>query len=423
MVCNRLRVAFNISHENSQKVWDSLTAQNLRGADGFDYCLRLTLYRPRDLLVLLNEAFNTAKKHSRNHSDNSDIEATAKEISRRRLTDLLKEYGKMIWGLDHFVSAFRNGSAHQTVASASSLLDLVLASEKLPAGVAQHCAILGNSAEVVRCLYSVRFLGIRTIATQGFTYCHDGKATDIEFRPEMELLIHPCYWMALNLTDDPLTPKKADFVSDEYDELKIDVAPVGVEQRHQRLDLLIGEFAAIAAGDADAGKFEAWCQSVIRIIYSGALTNVELHPNGAAVQRRDVVARNTGNRPAWRRILQDYEVRQVIFEIKNYEADLGPNEFRQMASSLKNSHGRLGFIINRSKSLNLEGKGKELDWVREIWEDNKLIIKLNADHLLKMLTKVRAPQKHDEPDTSLDGLLDRYERLYLSIQSSKKTAS
>lgn len=419
MVCNRLRIAFSITQENSQKVWDSLTAQDLKGADGFDFCLRLTLYRPRDLLVLLNEAFNRAKKRTRDHIDNSDIEATAKDISSRRLGDLLKEYGKIIWGLEHFTSAFKNGSAHQTVASACALLDTVLVSEKLPAEVAQHCAILGNSTEVVRCLYSVGFLGIRATNSQGFTYCHDGKATDIEFPPERELLVHPCYWMALNLTDDPLAPEKAELVSDEYDDFKIDVASVGVEQRQQRLDALIGELGTISQGDADAGKFEAWCQNAIRIIYSGSLTNVELHPNGAAVQRRDVVARNTGGRPAWKRIYDDYQVRQVIFEIKNYDTDLGPVEFRQMSSYLRDSYGRLGFIVNRSKNINLEG-GKELDWVREIWHNQILVVKLNADYLLKMLTKLRTPQKHDEPDTSLGGLLDRYERLYLSIPSTKK---
>jgi len=422
MVCNRLRVAFSTSQENSQKVWDSLTAQNLKGAEGFDYCLRLTLYRPRDLLVLLNEAFNRAKKLTRDHIDDSDIEATAKDISNRRLGDLLKEYGKLIWGLDHFISVFRNGSGHLTVASASALLDTVLASEQLPGEVAQHCAILGNSSELLRCLYSVGFLGIKATNSPGYIYCHDGKTSDVEFLPDGELLLHPCYWMALNITDAALPTEKAESITDEYDDFKIDVASFGVEQRQQRLDQLIGALAKIEPGDTDAGRFENWCEQAIRIIYSGALTNIALHPNGSAVQRRDVVARNNGTRSAWKRIYEDYDVRQVIFEIKNYDADLGGAEFRQMSTYLKDSYGRLGFIINRSKNLNLVG-GKELDWVREIWGTRKLVIKLNADYLLKMLTKLRNPQKHDEPDNSMNGLLDRYERLYLSIPSTKKKAA
>jgi hypothetical protein len=53
-----------------------------------------------------------------------------------------------------------------------------------------------------------------------------------------------------------------------------------------------------------------------------------LHPNKAGVQRRDVVATNVGESPFWRRIYQDYGTRQVIFEVKNYEA-LTADDFRQ----------------------------------------------------------------------------------------------
>lgn len=40
--------------EASQKIWNRCTAGALK--DGFAKCLHLTLYRPRDLLSLLNEA-------------------------------------------------------------------------------------------------------------------------------------------------------------------------------------------------------------------------------------------------------------------------------------------------------------------------------------------------------------------------------
>ena len=52
----RLKLAFNLSTDITRRVWDSCTAGDLRGKDGFEKCLHLTLYRPRDLLSLLNEA-------------------------------------------------------------------------------------------------------------------------------------------------------------------------------------------------------------------------------------------------------------------------------------------------------------------------------------------------------------------------------
>lgn len=420
MACNRLRVAFKATHENSQRVWDSLTTQSISGTSGFDHCLRLTLYRPRDLLVLLNEAFNRAAKHQRPHIDDSDVATTAKDISQRRLNDLIKEYGPMLHGLDRLISVFSNNGSHWKLPDACSIVDSILATENLPIEVAQHWRILGDSSEILRSLYSIGFLGLKSETTQAYTFCHDGKTTDVEFATGCTILIHPCYWMALNITDNPVDATDVAAINDEYDELKIEVASFSKEQRSRRLGMLIADLGAIDEGELSAAQFEKWCKEAIAIVYSGALSNVDLHVNGAAVQRRDVVGRNDGTRPAWKRILDDFESRQVIFEIKNFSHDLGPDEFRQMGSYLVPPYGRLGFIVNRSKSLNLE-RDREILWVKEMWAQQKLIVKLNAAYLSKMLSKLRNPQKHDEPDTSLNGLLDQYERLYLSLQSQHRS--
>lgn len=52
-----MKVAFNLDIEKDQRVWDRCTADDLKGRNGFKRCLQFTLYRPRDLLSLLNEAF------------------------------------------------------------------------------------------------------------------------------------------------------------------------------------------------------------------------------------------------------------------------------------------------------------------------------------------------------------------------------
>jgi hypothetical protein len=56
----RLRIAFEIEQEASQRIWNRCTGGSLKGREGFNRCLQLTLYRPRDLLSLLNEAFYLA---------------------------------------------------------------------------------------------------------------------------------------------------------------------------------------------------------------------------------------------------------------------------------------------------------------------------------------------------------------------------
>lgn len=64
MICNSIRVAFQLDQENSLRTWDKVTARDLQGMEGFRQCLRLTLYRPRDLVSLLNSAFNHARSQT-----------------------------------------------------------------------------------------------------------------------------------------------------------------------------------------------------------------------------------------------------------------------------------------------------------------------------------------------------------------------
>src|SRR5205823_2417099 len=95
MICERLRAAFEIKQPRGLTVWNKVTARDLQGNQGFQHCLRLTLYRPRDLVGLLNNAFNHARSHGRDTIVNEDVEASAHETSLSRLDDLKKEYGEV----------------------------------------------------------------------------------------------------------------------------------------------------------------------------------------------------------------------------------------------------------------------------------------------------------------------------------------
>ena len=92
LVVARLRVALGIEAlENNVKVWNRFAHRELKGRDGFIRCLRHTLYRPRDILVLLNQAYMNAKRDGRTNIIGKDIEKTAVDISQHRLDDLCKE--------------------------------------------------------------------------------------------------------------------------------------------------------------------------------------------------------------------------------------------------------------------------------------------------------------------------------------------
>lgn len=422
LVTKRLNSAFNLNLENAQKIWDRCTAdegygRELKGLDGFKKCLQFTLFRPRDLLSLLNQAFYNAAREERKTIILTDLEKTAKIISGTRLDDLKKEYSSIIPSLSVAVSLFENGNPELNYNEALEILDNMpnaLITQNANPTAVQDYALL-RSDGLIRSLYSVGFAGTHDEHSNTFTFCHDGRQPDREFKTNDRILIHPCYWIALNLSKNALAPDEAQQINDEYE---IRVTSVSPQLRAQRIGTLISEVGNIEPGREHSSDFEEWVLTAVKTVFAGHLSNVEKKVNGDAIQRRDIVGTNTGKSDAWARIEKDYRVRQVVFEVKNY-ASVGRDEYRQMSSYLHNMYGRLGFIVTRDNEEALRA-GPELDWVREIYStDDKLIIRLSYKFFTRLLSKLRNPEKHDAVDNALNTILDMYERSYLSLQTTR----
>ncbi len=413
LVCNRLRKVFSLDIENSQRVWDRCAANELQHQDGFKKCLQMTLYRPRDILLLLNQAFHNAGTQGRSQIVLADIDATAKHISNSRLSDLHKEYESILPGLSKLTMAFTGYSPELTVEEATTIIGGVLSRDDFGPEIQQEFALFRKPEDQLRSLYSVGFLGIDDKDTTSFIFCHDGKQPDRGFRLDDRVLIHPCYWLALNLTRNTLDPAQAEEINDEYE---IEVSSQTPQLRHHKLGQMIAALDKIPLGSEGASEFEEWCAEAVRIAFAGKLRNVQLHPNKNAIQRRDIVATNLATSGAWKRIYDDYRARQVIFEVKNC-ADIGLDEYRQLLSYLCNDYGKLGFIITRATAHTLT-RGVDIDHFLEMYHkhDKIMIVKLTGKFLCTILSKLRNPQKHDEPDNLVNKLLDHYSRVYLSGQ-------
>ncbi|EJG0813439.1 ATP-binding protein, partial [Cronobacter sakazakii] len=327
LVCNRMRVAFNSTIENNTRVWNAYTANELQSNTGFKEALKLTLYRPRDILVLLNDAFLRAATHDRTKIIIDDIKATANTISQNRLNDLLKEYENVFPALDIFTSLFGNKRPDFTIAEASEIIsqafDIKEVNDKMKL---QDILLFEGPVQVIQRLYSVGFFGLYNQQSSSYVFCHDGKEPEKEFTPGSKLLLHPCYWLALSVHESDITPETADDIHDEYD---IEVSSVSEVQRKQRIGALLQELNNIPEGKEGAVDFEAWALKAIKILFATNLTNIELHSNKNGLQQRDIIATNLADTPVWKRILTDYQSRQVVFEIKNYKT-LGADEYRQV---------------------------------------------------------------------------------------------
>lgn len=413
----RMKVAFGLDIEKDQRVWDRCAADDLKGRNGFKKCLQFTLYRPRDLLSLLNEAFFSAFREGRQIIINADLEYAAKSISMARLEDLWKEYQKIFPSIQIITSSFRNIEPELT---AYTCLKKIEASQEAIDNSEDPRIIsevrLLKSSGILQSLYSVGFIGIYDKNTSSFSFCHDGRTPDKGFENGERLLIHPCYWLGLNLNKNALTPEEAEEINDEYD---INVVSENSAIRNKTIGQITTHLDQIPHGMEGAVEFEQWCLDALRIIFASHLTDIKRHPNGSSVQRRDIIGTNGGKSDFWKRVLEDYKVRQVVFDAKNY-SELGASEYRQLQSYLTGVYGKLGFIINRDDDEALKA-GKDLDWTREMYQSHQaLIIKMPAKFISKLLQKLRNPEKHDAIDSQMGKMLTLYETSYMSIKSTQR---
>ena len=94
-------------------------------------------------------------------------------------------------------------------------------------------------------------------------------------------------------------------------------------------------------------------------------------------------------------------------------------DYQQVQSYLspESEYGRLAFVVTRDDSVDLYAH-RDVEWVRDMHAQHKvLIVKLTARFFVKLLHKLRNPQKHDAVDDSIHKLLDTYTRLYLAGQT------
>lgn len=408
----RMRRAFSLPHEATLKIWNHCTTGELRGRAGFREMLRLTLYRPRDLLSLLNETFRIANRAS---IALHDVDKAAKQISDDRLADLIKEYEAIVPSLRTILSTFEG---HPPEWSEEELLERItstMARAPTSSLVRQDLDIWGAARPVVDVLFSVGFLGIHDSISGRFIFRHDGRGAN-ETGSIQRSLVHPCYWLALGCSEDLLS--STGDAEDIFDEYAIQVSSETPELRDKRIQGMIDELTNIPHGPEGATAFEIWCEKVIRTCFAKGLHNVERQPNAGATRRRDIVGTNQEEGKAWQRIYRDYGARQVVFEVKNYQ-ELEVEDYTQLSSYLSGDYGRIGFLISRDDSIELK-RGKDIDRVMDCYRDGeKLIIKLTARYLCGLLSKLKKPMRHDRVNDSLGKLLDTYVRLYLVGQSGK----
>jgi hypothetical protein len=414
LVAQRLRVALDIKDtENDVRVWNRFAHKGLRDREGFNACLHNTLYRPRDVLVLLNDAHSHAVRNSRNEIVDEDVQASAVQISRNRLDDLVKEYEVVFPGLKVFISLFHGRPAQDRYGSIVQLLDEAVAHSDYADTPARDFGVFNSGADIATALYSVGFIGVSDELNRSFVFCHDGASSPLATLAKDRIVtVHPCYWKALELTGETPPEEISVKINDEYNE-----NPPVKETKDFRVQLLgdiLGALPRIRTGRDDAGNFEDWVLRAVRVLFAGKLSNPQLKPNAAGIQQRDIVATNLSKDAFWRRIYEDYGSRQIVFEVKNYEI-LDPDDFRQILSYLTGHYGKFAVVVTRAASE--VPSNTEQDWLRVMWHQHeRVMLILPASILARCIGKLRNPErKYDYTEDTLNKRIDAFARSYLEM--------
>jgi hypothetical protein len=385
LVTARLRVFLEANSEiRSDEIWNRFAKRELHGRAGFARCLQHTLYRPRDILELLNSAVQLSKRAGRNEIVPDDVIQSALDISRSRLNDLRKEYESAIPGITGLLNIFSNQPPIVSVESAVALIKRCT-DNGFDGETRTTAAYLGSPVSIFHALHDVGFIGIEK-PDGGFAFCHDGTTTaNGDLAPTRRVAVHPCYAKALNISE----PAEQDLeiwnaVTDEYDE-----GPSGAAQLRQRVLAGVeshwGRLATIEEGAAGANAYMEWVRRSLEILFAGSLNDLTSHPNGASVSRRDITADNQAKDGLWRHLKDVYSAHSVFFETKNYEP-LTSGDYQQAIKYASNEYGGLAFIVYRTNREQLSAN--ERSHVQDAWGENRvLMVLVSSERLAKSLRK------------------------------------
>ncbi len=417
-IAARLRIVLKLdSVENEVKVWNRFAQRELQNREGFNKCLRFTLFRPRDILVLLNESYVNATREGRNVLIENDIEKSAISISQYRLEDLCKEYDKVLPGLRLFVTSFHGLPALQPFRAVSDHLQYIADHNDYADSAARDLILFETGSEMFSALYSVGFIGLKDASSGNYLFCHDGAMSELlTADPNRETLIHPCYWKALDISVTSEPSEMLIKVNDEY------TAPPKSDTfnlRLKRLGRLPEELSGIPTGHDGSSAFETWVARAVRLLFAGSLTNIELKPNPtAALNQRDVVATNITKTTFWQRIYEDYRSRQIVFECKNYE-ELTPDDFRQILDYTSGEYGSFAIAVRRGKSEALTDNEKDRTKAL-FFEHKRLLMIVPAPIFALCIRKLRTPKKYDYTDFTMSNHMDVIVRSHLSLTHSPR---
>ncbi|WP_143235072.1 P-loop ATPase, Sll1717 family [Paractinoplanes atraurantiacus] len=306
--------------------------------------------RPRDVLIYVSHAIDSAKERGNEIIRLEDVEGARRKFSDNRLKDLGDEYAENFPQIALVLTRFYGLGRRFTVSGIEALIRGLLNDTE----VKRLCAswIFDHQAPelFVRLLYNIGFVGIEKAGRPvKFRALGPQDTSPPAVDSDATIVVHRCYWDALDLQDS-LVRELPDSTKlgrvGIVEELPGGLSPTDYIEHLEDLELRL---TSIPLGHPGATQFENAIGDLLRLCFFRALDNVEARSrtvNGEAI--RDWIAAIRAHTGFWSIIRQRYSATQVVWECKNYE-NLHSDDFQQISYYLNDTIGKFGIIAFRGE--------------------------------------------------------------------------
>lgn len=381
--------------------WNAFFEQPETGSSDdevFGYCQ----YRPRDVLIYVASALESAQAHLRSQITTEDLQIAKKKFSQGRLKDLSDEYADNYPRLGVLLSKFYGLGRDYSVDAIDDFARRML----LDSEIRDSCQswIYGYSSPelLIRLLYNLGFFGFKKADGAVFKSTESPLAMMPSITKDSIISIHPTYADALGLQDvlvnrigDDVVLRMSGFIGDLPESTSLGVY-------NAKLTALQTKLEALECGDEQAGEYEKIVGDVLRLCFYKALTNIQ--PKSRDVSGkviRDIVAANHSSIQFWAMLRQKYGATQIIFECKNYE-ELHAEDFQQASYYMNDVIGRVAFLVHRGGPEIRKGY---IEHIRRISSDKRGIVLVLGERDLEVFLRQGLNGKKSEGH--LQDLFDR----------------
>lgn len=190
LIANRGRVSAGLQETDIQQLWETFFDRTVAGEPSFDYIVRRTLMRPRELIQFCNLSLAEAQDHDHERITEADILEAEKQYSSWKVKDLAGEFSVQYPYLDELLGMFQGFT---TSFSYEAFEKRFMATQK-KLGRPDLQTVPTN--QILQFLYVAGVLGAREQRRTVFFY----NEPHLPLAQQETIVVHPAFHLALGLS-------------------------------------------------------------------------------------------------------------------------------------------------------------------------------------------------------------------------------